>query len=187
MNKFEHSKIYTIRSHKTPLIYVGSTTEKYLSSRMAGHKSSFKRYKNGKTNYVTVFDILEVDNDAYIELYEHYPCNSDLELRRREGEVIRLLDCCNKQVAGRTKKEYNIQYLENNKEKRAAYGKQWRGNNREHLKEYEKRYYANNKEKINARRKQKHNCECGGKYIQPNKARHLKSKKHQDYIAFMTN
>ena len=153
MNKFERGKIYTIRSHKTPLIYVGSTTDKYLSNRMANHRYSYKLYKNGKYNYVASFDILELDRDCYIELYEYYPCESQLELRRREGEVIRLLDCVNKCIAGRTKKDYNVQY------------------------------YVNNKDKFT----QKHNCECGGKYTYQNKARHMKSKKHRDYIEFITD
>ena len=181
MNKFQRGKIYTIRSHATPLIYVGSTTEKYLSSRMAGHRNSFKRYKNGKTDYVTVFDILEVDNDAYIELYENYPCNSDLELRRREGEVIRELDCCNKVVAGRTNKEW----VEDNKEHVKQYKKEWAEDNKDKCKEQSREYRIVHKERLNAMAKQKHNCECGGKYTNNNKARHFKTKKHQDYIAFI--
>jgi hypothetical protein len=152
--KYQRGKIYTIRSHKTPLIYVGSTCQKYLSSRMTDHRGKFKAYKNGKANYRSSFDIIEIDENCYIELYEDYPCNNRRELEKREGEVIRSLDCCNKNVVGRTKKEYY------------------------------KQYYVNNKEKITARDSQKYQCECGGKYIHQHKARHMKSKKHQKISKF---
>ena len=38
--------------------------------------------------------------------------------------------------------------------------------------------YNNNKDKL----KEKFNCECGGRYTRHHKARHIKSRKHQDYI-----
>lgn len=60
MPNYELSKIYSIRSHQTDQIYVGSTTQK-LSERMAEH-----RYKKGH--------ILMNYSDAYIELIEAYPC-----------------------------------------------------------------------------------------------------------------
>ena len=40
--------------------------------------------------------------------------------------------------------------------------------------ERHKEYYEKNKEEIN--------CECGGKYTYYNKNRHIKTKKHQNYI-----
>ena len=45
-----------------------------------------------------------------------------------------------------------------------------------------------NKAKINAKKKQKFNCECGGRYTHINKLRHMKSKNHNIYnIATMHN
>ena len=43
-----------------------------------------------------------------IELIEYYKCDTLQELRKREGEHIRNNECVNKNIAGRTKKEYNI-------------------------------------------------------------------------------
>ena len=198
MNKFQRGKIYTIRSHKTPLIYVGSTCQRHLSSRMTGHRSAFKAYKNGKGSYLNSFDIFEVDENCYIELYEYYPCNTDLELRKREGEVIRELDCVNKHIAGRTKKEWDEEnkekrrewakeYYEDNKEQIKAKSKQYRERNKDKLKAKKKQYRANNKERINAKKKEKFECECGSIYTHGHKARHMKSKKHQEYMDFMYN
>jgi hypothetical protein len=183
MNKFDRGKIYTIRSHKTPLIYVGSTIEKYLGARMAKHKYDYKLYKNGNKKYVSSFYIFELDRDCYIELYEYYPCNTGLELKKREGEIIRELNCCNKQVAGRTQKEYR----EDNKEKIKANNKQYRENKKEYLKEQSKKYRENNKEKIKKRKNQKHLCECGISYTHSNKSRHLKTNKHQTYLSTKTD
>ena len=188
--KFKRGKIYTIRSHKTDLVYVGSTCQKLLSSRMSGHRSGFKRYKEGRGDYRASFDIFEVDRDCYIELYERYPCNGKMELEKREGEVIRQLDCVNKVVAGRTHKEW----VRDNIDKVRRHRKKWSDNNKEHIKqytnahkkekrEYDKEYRKNNKEKIN----KKHICECGSKFISRNKAIHMKSKKHQYYVAFMND
>ena len=47
-------------------------------------------------------------------------------------------------------------------------------------------YYEKYKDKQKKQNKEKNNkrfnCECGGKYTHTNKSRHIKSKKHQDYI-----
>ena len=83
MPNYQNGKLYTIRSHQTDKVYVGSTVQE-LSVRMAGHRSDFKGYTKGGTNYVTSFELLKY-NDAYIELIELYPCNSKVELDRGEG------------------------------------------------------------------------------------------------------
>jgi hypothetical protein len=79
MPDFSKGKIYCIRSHQTDKVYVGSTVQKHLCMRMAGHKRDFKYYKNGKHSYVTSFDILQYD-DAYIELIEDFPCENRNQL-----------------------------------------------------------------------------------------------------------
>ena len=183
MNKFQRGKVYTIRSNITPLVYVGSTIEPYLSNRMREHRYKYNAYKKGNKKYCSSYVILELDGDAYIELYEHYPCESQLELRRREGEVIRLLNSCNEKIAGRTRKEH----YNDNKEKLRAKSKQYRGNNKEKIKQRNNQYRKNNKDKIRVQVSQKHNCECGGKYTQGGKARHFKTKKHQRYLSTKTD
>ena len=196
--KYARGKIYTIRSHKTNLIYVGSTIEPYLSTRMRYHWNGYKRYKNGKGDYTTSFDVLQLDENCYIELYEDYPCNNRRELEKREGEIIRSLDCVNKRIEGRTRNEwyednkehiseYRKQYREDNKEKIKAKAKQHYETHKEEINAKNKQYRENNKEKINAKAKQKYNCECGGKYTLRNKAQHMKSKKHRDYMEFTYN
>ena len=109
---FANSKVYAIRSHQTDKIYIGSTTQT-LARRFCKHKSG----KPCSSSQILAFD------DVYIELLENYVCADKNELSRREGELIRTIDCVNKRIAGRTSAEYRgehknekHQYYVDNKE-----------------------------------------------------------------------
>ena len=86
---------------------------------------------NGKYNHRLLYNKMNElgTDDFYIELYEHYNCNSKEELNRREGELIREIGNLNHAIAGRTKNEY----VKEEKEK---------------IKEHDKQYYDANKELI---------------------------------------
>jgi hypothetical protein len=56
--------------------------------------------------------------------------------------------------------------------------KEWRNDNKQYEKDYRKQYYYENKEKI----LEKQNCLCGGIICKNTLNRHLKTKKHQDFI-----
>jgi len=175
MVNYENGKIYRIDGGG--LTYIGSTTKKYLCDRLVGHKSKYKKYLDGKSDYYTSFKILKTD-DYKIELIEKFPCGSKDELTAREGHFIRQMDCVNKVIPDRTPKEYH----QNNKEEIHQRKKEYYQDNKEAISAHKKQYYEENKEAINQKRNQKHVCECGGKYIHQNKARHLKTKKHQNYL-----
>jgi len=132
MTDYSQGKIYVIKSSQTEDIYIGST-KMTLDKRFDVHKSDYKRYLEGKTHYVTSFEILHYE-DAYIELLENYPCETKEELNKKEGEYQRKLECVNKNIAGRTYEEY----CEENKDKR----KEWKENHKEYLKEYSKEYHS---------------------------------------------
>ena len=145
---YKNGKIYAIRSHQTDEIYIGSTTQS-LSKRFSNHKSKYKLYLDGNLKkYLTSSKILQYD-DAYIELFEEYPCDNKIMLNKREGEIIRLNNCVNKCIAGQTSKEY----YEQNKEKIKGYKKKYSEQNKEKIKEYKKEYQVQNKEKIRERKK----------------------------------
>ena len=81
-------KIYSIRSHQTDLIYIGSTIETRLSARLSKHRSDYKRYiMSGKFNYyVSSFEILKY-NDAYIELIEEVENISKMNYIDLKGNI----------------------------------------------------------------------------------------------------
>jgi hypothetical protein len=164
---YHNGKIYVLRSHQTEDIYIGSTTTK-LSKRFHNHKSKFKLWKNEKYPYTTSFELMKYD-DVYIELLQGYSCDSKMELHKREGEFIRSVDCVNKNVAGRTRKEYR----DENKDKISEQKKEWREENKDIRKEQQKEYYQENKDK----RK-----EYGKEYYQENKDK-IKEKNKEYYEA----
>ena len=169
MPDYSKSKIYKLYSLEYEnLFYIGSTCQKFLSVRLAGHVRDYKKFLKNKRHYMTSFKIIETGNYK-IELLEAFPCNSKDELIAREGHHIRQNpDCVNKIIAGRTPKEYR----EKNKEKIKEYQKKYRENNKEKLKAKHKEYREKNREKRNAKNKE---------YYQNNKE-HLQ-KKAREYKA----
>lgn len=78
MPDYSKGKIYKIISNLTDKAYFGSTTNNYLSNRLAKHMWDFKN-----NCHLTSFEILKF-NDAKIILIENFPCSSKDELRQRE-------------------------------------------------------------------------------------------------------
>ena len=128
------------------------STCKTLEQRLKQHKNNYKGFKAGKSHFVTVFKILE-NGDYKIELIKLYPCNTKQELNLEEGKIIKQL------------RNDKINIVNRNIAGQTE-------------KEYQSQYRQNNRNLIN----KKHNCLCGGKFINANKSRHEKTKKHCEYI-----
>lgn len=195
---YSKGKIYKIVCNVSGLVYVGSTCEPILARRLAGHVTSYKQYLNGNRNYVTSFKCLE--NDDYdIILIENFPCESKDELYARERYYTNQIECINKiknqgllNELGQKEyqKQYDQKYYEANIEQKKNYYKQYYQEHKEKLNDKQKQYgqqhneqikqyYQDNKEKLN----EKYDCDCGGCYTKQNKAQHIKTKKHQEYLA----
>ncbi len=175
---YSQGKIYKIWSENTNKIYIGSTC-KTKEQRLIKHVSNFNDYCNGKCNLITSFYI--IDNDHYdIEIMQLFPCDNKKQLHDREAYYIRLYseNCVNKYIPNRTKKEYYYDY----KDKINAKNCQWYLNNKDKKKQYNIEYKFDNKDKIKELAKTKINCGCGSNFRKDSKSRHLKSKKHIDYI-----
>jgi hypothetical protein len=167
MINYSNGKIYKIEAINGDKedIYVGSTTKAYLCQRMAGHKYLYKKWKLKETHKFTCFDIFDkygVDN-CTITLLETVNSNSKDELLAREAYYVRTLECVNRLIPGRTKKEYAVE-------------------NREITNERNKKYYEKNKEALLTKYNSKYTCECGSNICFGDKARHNKSKKHIEYL-----
>ena len=160
MPNFQNSKIYKIVNDIEELIYIGSTTQK-LCLRMGGHRT---RAKNNQSNTKLYEHMRNLGIECFkIELIELYPCETVEQLIAREGEYIRnLKPDLNKQIAGRSQKEY---YQDK----------------KELIRSYQKGYYDTNKQLILAHKKEKNNCPCGGKYINNRKSLHFRSNIHIKY------
>ena len=154
-------KIYVIKSllSDDSKCYVGSTCQKYLSSRLSSHK------KDRSCGSKELFELGKVT----IHLIEDYPCNSKKELEDRERIYIEFIlknfdykIICNKKIPCRTKKESSKEWYIKNKEKQ--------------------KIYIENNEELKLYRKKLINCECGGQYVISNKTRHFKTNKHIKYV-----
>jgi hypothetical protein len=145
---YKNGKVYVLRSHQTDDVYYGSTCST-LSKRLYNHKCDYKSYSVNKTkSWISSYDIVKYP-DVYIELVEECPCESRIQLLKREGEYIRANPCVNKNIAGNTngdtkeyKKQHRLQNLEHYKENIKKYYEA----NKEHLKECNKKNYEENKE-----------------------------------------
>lgn len=72
---------------------------------------------------------------------------------------------------------------EENKDKINERKKEYREINKERLAEIAKKKYEENKQIINEKRKEKFTCECGSICRIADRAKHFKSKKHQEYLS----
>ena len=131
MVNYQKGKVYAIRSHKGDKVYVGSTTNDYLSTRMALHRNQFKKWSLGLVHCSCtsreLFNDYGVEN-CYIELLKLFPCNSREELHTMENHFIRTLNCVNKNRAFTSPEqkaeyyvEYSSEYYKKHKEEKKLY------------------------------------------------------------------
>ena len=164
MSDFKLAKIYKIiplNQDQESDVYIGSTCKVKLSYRMSGHRWAYEQWKNGKFGHIRSYDIFDkygIDN-CQILLLESYPCLNKDELRQREGYYIKNTSCINKNIPGRTSKEFQKQYRDNHKD----YFEQYRDEHKEYS-------------------KTKFKCICGGCYTRNRKATHYKTLNHINYM-----
>lgn len=156
-NKYKNGKIYKITCDENDLIYVGSTCEKYLSNRHANHKSSCKKYYNGKSNYITSIELVKYSSSK-ITLLESCVCNSVNELRMREDFWIKKLknegfNIVNK-VGAISNPNRNHDYYMKNKEEMDRKQKEYNKKNIDKVCERQKNYRKNNKDKLRQMKKE---------------------------------
>ena len=165
MLNYSKGKIYKIECLITSLIYVGATTKDFLSQRLAKHISNYKAFlkEGSQQKYMTSFKILE-NNNYRIYLLEEVVCENKEQLLAREGHYIRILDCVNRCVSGRTQEQYRCenkerfkqryidnkdkfkQYYEDNKEHKLKKVKEYSELHKEQKKEYNKLYREKRRE-----------------------------------------
>ena len=138
-------KIYKIVSMNNPdMVYYGHTCQT-LSQRFSTHKAP----SNTSTSKI----IIE-KGDAIIILVEEYPCNNIMEATAREAFYVLNNNCINKNVPGRTDKEYRDshkeqmnEYRDSHKEQLNEYQKEYQQSHIMQYKEYKRLWYLKNKAK----------------------------------------
>lgn len=190
MPNYQNGLIYKLCCKDTNItdFYIGSTTS--FRHRKSQHKSDCNNEKRQNYN-CKLYNFIR-ENGGWenwdMILIEYYKCDTKLELEKKEREIIEnLKPTLNKSIPTRTDKEYQKQYREDNKEKIKDYDKIRYENNKEKLLEKRKEFYEKNKDKILEKQQEKITCECGAIIVKCQFNRHLKSIKHNGYIALKNN
>ena len=167
MTNYNEGKIYKIESHLGDMIYIGSTTLKYLCDRMAGHRYYYKKsMTDNSVKQLTSFKVFSeygVEN-CKIVLIESYPCKSKDELFAREAFYIRSMNCANKVIPDRKIDEYYTTPEYKERSCRDA-----------------RKYYSVNKEVILKNNKINAECPCGSSFRVRHRNRHNETLKHKEY------
>jgi len=178
-NDYSQGKIYKVWSPNHDKVYYGSTV-RTLAERMKQHRLSH--------NKATSKQIIDA-GDADIQLIEDYPCMNKYELEDREAEVMQADwdGCVNANVAGAVrraggKKAWWQEYRKVNAVQISALKKEYQKKNAAKISAQKKEYHKKNAEKIKAHNSKTYQCECGGKCRHADKARHFRSKMHQDHV-----
>jgi hypothetical protein len=156
--RYENGKIYKIFNETDT--YYGSTILS-LNERLRLHK--------GNKNTIAK---LIINNPPYkIEIIENYPCRNKYELEQRERFFQKNNKCINIQICGRTKKEWDKEYYEDNKDKIKEQRRKYCEDNKDKMKEQKRKYREKNKDKIKEKNK---------KYREKNKEQRRNLKKLVD-------
>ena len=125
-------KIYKIIDNTNGNVYVGKTTQKYLSNRISTHRYDYKtNNKNGSVSR----EIIK-NGDYRVELIE------ETDDKTRERYWIENTDCVNKIIPGRTAKEWRKDNKESIKIKQAANHLRNRDKNLDKFKQYNEYRYS---------------------------------------------
>lgn len=168
-------------------IYVGSTTN--FRRRKNQHKTCCcnpSTRDHNKFVYTFIRNNGNWENWNMVEI-EKCAVFDKQSLRARERYFIETLAASlNKQIPGRTDREYSKMYREENKAKLNEQIKVYREENKDRIRERRRVYTESNEEKINdynkIYRKLKVTCECGSTVLRFALAQHRRTKKHLDWI-----
>jgi hypothetical protein len=179
---------------KNPAItecYIGSTEDLY--QRKSTHKANCNNINNPYYN-IKIYQYIR--SNGGFESFEFEVIDtitfSKTDRLFHERRLIKLYGATLNTVVRpiiteEDKNEYKKEYYETHKEKideyQKEYQKEYRETHKEYYKEHSKEYYETHKEELHNKKNTKMVCDvCGVEHSYGNKSRHLKSKKHQDYI-----
>ena len=182
MTDYSKAVIYNIycKDKNVLEIYIGSTHDK--KEREQGHKDNCNNENDEHYNlkvYKFIRENCGWDNWIF-EVIEEFPCENKIQLVIQERYYYDLL-----KPALNSQRPYVSE--EEIKEERKKYKEKWYQDNIEERNEQNAKWYQDNRDEILKRNKQKHNCECGGKYTTSSKARHLTLNKHKKFMKNQEN
>ncbi len=171
MPDYSAGKIYKITNPADGKLYVGSTTEKYLSVRLNYHRHMAPK-KADRTFYKHMLDL--GPKQFSITLVEAFPCTARSELESREQHWIAQLG------AGLNSRKAGMRVREDPKKYFAEHHAERKTN--EAYRTKRAAYRAEKTEEHSIRAAEKIACGCGSSHSRGGKSRHLKSAKHAAWM-----
>jgi len=164
---YSRTQMYRIVCNDTAVqeCYVGSTIN--WIKRKAGHKFACNNETDKGYNlkiYQTIRNNGGWQNWSMV-LIEDYPCDNDLEKRKRERYWQEHYDAKMNSILAQSSM------------------KEWKETHTEYHKEYYKEYYKTHKEQIADQRGEKVTCDCGCIVSHFNLPRHRRTLKHLELIS----
>jgi hypothetical protein len=91
-------KVYKITDKNETECFIGCTSEQYLSNRIGGFKTRYKKYKNGEYRKEKVYELFDKygPDNCKIILIENFEYTTKDELQARESHFIQTENCINK-------------------------------------------------------------------------------------------
>ena len=151
--RYKLGKIYKITAGD--LTYYGSTIQRYLSSRLSGHRQDYRKWSSDKSeDYCYSFKLFEIDINPTITLVEDCPCERKEQLKARERHYIENNTCVNRYVPNRTDEETRIlrKPAKQIQDKQRLSNPEKAQQNRERVREWR----INNRERRNARSRERY-------------------------------
>jgi hypothetical protein len=175
-------RIYQILNDDASIVYVGSTTDP-LKTRWINHKSGAKGQLKGKYRNLAIYQHSnELGVDQFkLELIKEYDVVDVKHLRAIEQLWINKVKCINKQSCFMpiSKKARDKLYGDAHRAKLNAKSLEHYDANHEANLATRTAYRVANRDQLNAKKKEKIECECGVSYTRSHKARHLSTARHQ--------
>jgi hypothetical protein len=170
--------IYKITTSLCDELYVGST-EDALEERWKRHTHKYIEYLRTKdrNNWYSVFNLFEefgIDN-CEIELIKEYEVCDKKHLFAYEQLWINKLNSLNEQNTMSFGRFGDYMYRLNNKEAISERNKRYRNNHPDRILEQRRNYLENIGRQL-------YDCDCGSIITRQCLSRHLKSKKHINYL-----
>ena len=171
--------------------YLGHTTN--FAKRKNQHKRTCYNEKDRHYNIYLYKFIRENggwENFDMILINTHN-LNNSMEARQKEREYIeQIKPSLNKIIPYKSKeeiKEYVKEWSKENATHLQQYKQGWYLDRQDDYKQKFRNYYNSKKEEMSEKSKEKMICDCGSEFRKKEKARHLKSIKHQQYLQTIEN
>ena len=193
MTDYSKSVIYGIYCKDITVLefYIGSTYDEKQRER---HHKDHCNNENNKSYDLKVYKFIRANGgmDNWIfKVIQRFPCENKIQLVEREQYHYDLLNpALNMRRPYLSEEERKEERKKRKEERKEEISKLDAIYYQEHIVErkiYREKYQKEHRDEIKEHKNQKNICECGGKYTNANKALHLETNRHKNFLKNQEN